>query len=212
MSLVEQPRFSGFTRDELKTLLGTKHSQLLETNFASHKDAGDYNIRGVLLFGISEMARSKICIDYLEQGKIDLFGKLMNISHDGDRVYAADNDGKYYKMKSVCTDDYLNKQISNLISEDPEKVLSAQLYQQSGEYGCSTEEIDRMADIACRVKGVAGAQIAGAGLGGCIMILAKKEFLPEVSNALTKYYYRPAGLKPAILPCITTEGAGLAEF
>ncbi|HBG26417.1 MAG TPA: hypothetical protein DDX75_04935 [Phycisphaerales bacterium] len=200
------------TRDELKNLLGAKHKELVETNFASHKDPGNYNIRGVLLYGIAEMARSKICIDYLEQGKIDLFGKLMNISHDGDRVSAAGVDGKYYQLKSTTTDEYLNRQIANLISEDPEKVLRAQLYQQSGEYGCSTAEIDRMADIACSVKGVAGAQIAGAGLGGCIMILVKKECAAEVSNALIKNYYKPGGLKPAILPCITTEGAGLAEF
>lgn len=200
------------SRDDLKKLLGAKYGQLLATNFASHKDPGDYNIRGVLLFGIAEIAKSKMCIDYLEQGKIDLFGQLMKISHDGDRVSAAGADGKYYKLKSVCTDDYLNRQITNLISEDPERVLRAQLYQQSGEYGCSTEEIDRMVDIVCSVNGVAGAQIAGAGLGGCIMILARKECLAEVKNALIKKYYRPAGLKPAILPCITTEGAGLAEF
>lgn len=200
------------SRDELKKVLGAKHGKLLETNFASHKDPGEYDIRGVLLFGISEMERSKFCVDYLENGKIDLFGELMKISHDGDRVYAAGSDGKYYKLKSICTDDYINKQIANLISENPEKVLRAQLYQQSGEYGCSTEEIDRMVDIACSVKGVAGAQIAGAGLGGCVMILVRKENADEVKNALIKKYYRPAGLKPAILPCITTEGAGLAEF
>ena len=200
------------TRDDLKKLLGTKHSQLIETNFSSHKDPGTYNIRGVLLFGIAEMARSKICIDFLEQGKMDLFGELMKISHDGDRVAAAGVDGKYYKTKSTCTDEYLNRLIANLISENPEKVLKAQLYQQSGEYGCSTEEIDRMVDTAYAVEGVVGAQIAGAGLGGCIMILVRKDSVEKVKNSLIKNYYRPAGYKPAILPCITTEGAGLAAY
>jgi len=200
------------TRSELRNLLGPKHSQLLEANFATHKDPGQYDIRGVLLFGIAEMARSKICINYLEQGKIDLFGQLMKISHDGDRIIALGADGKYYRIKGIYTDEYIGRLISSLVSEDPEKVLRAQLYQQSGEYACSTEEIDKMVDIACSVDGVAGAQIAGAGLGGCIMILVKKENIELVKNALIKYYYRPAGLKPAILPCITTEGAGLAEF
>jgi N-acetylgalactosamine kinase len=200
------------TRNELKKLLGKKYNQMLEANFSSHKDPGEYNVRGVLLFGISEMARSRMCIDYLEQGKIDLFGQLMKISHDGDRVSVAELDEKYHRFKNDCSDNCLNRLISNLSSEDPQKVLHAQLYYQSGEYACSTEEIDKMVDIACSVKGVAGAQIAGAGLGGCIMVLARKECLTEVKNALIRKYYRPAGLKPAILPCITTEGAGLAEF
>ncbi|MCE5341692.1 MAG: NTP transferase domain-containing protein [Planctomycetaceae bacterium] len=200
------------TRNDLKKLLGAKNSQMIEANFASHKDPGDYNIRGVLLFGIAEMARSKTCIDLLEQGKIDAFGELMKISHNGDRVCAAGADGKYYRLKNICTDDYLNKQIANLASEDPEKVLNAQLYRQCGEYGCSTEEIDRMVDIACGVEGVAGAQIAGAGLGGCIMILVQKDCIERVKKTLIEKYYRPAGYKPAILSCITTEGACLADF
>jgi galactokinase len=68
-----------------------------------------------------------------------------------------------------------------------------------------------MVDIASSVPGVAGAQIAGAALGGCIMVLARKEAVDPVRKALVKQYYRPAGLKPAILPCIAVEGAGLVE-
>jgi galactokinase len=136
----------------------------------------------------------------------------MKISHNGDRVSCCLPDGKYHKLKPACDDDYINRLISDLSSEDPQRVLKAQLYYQPGEYGCSTEEIDKMVDIAVAVDGVAGAQIAGAGLGGCIMILAEKRCVDKVRNALIKHYYRPAGLKPAVLPCITTEGAGLAEF
>jgi N-acetylgalactosamine kinase len=59
---------------------------------------------------------------------------------------------------------------------------------------------------------VAGAQIAGAGLGGCIMILARKEAVDAVSRALVRRYYRPRKLAPAIIKCITVEGSGPAEF
>ena len=76
----------------------------------------------------------------------------------------------------------------------------------------SPEEIDHMVDIACGVEGVAGAQIAGAGLGGCIMILARREAVERLRRALVREYYRPRGLKPAVLPCLTVEGAGLAAF
>lgn len=193
-------------------MLSSKHGDLLKVNFASHNEQPDYNIRGVLLFGVAEIMRSKRCIEYLESGQIDKFGTLMKISHDGDRVARAGEDGRYHAFAADCSDDYLNNLMSHLASEDPGRVFNAQLYMQPGSYGCSTKEIDSMVDIACAVPGVAGAQIAGAGLGGCIMILARKESIEPLRKALTKHYYTPNKLAPAIMNCITVEGAGLAEF
>jgi galactokinase len=111
-----------------------------------------------------------------------------------------------------CSDEFLSRLIADLASEDPQRVLRAQFFMQPGKYACSTPEIDEMVDIACAVPGVAGAQLAGAGLGGCIMILAREEAVPQVRKALAARYYRPRGLDPAAIPCITAEGAGLAEF
>jgi N-acetylgalactosamine kinase len=115
-------------------------------------------------------------------------------------------------MENDCSDDALRRLIDDLASESPERVLRAQLFMQPGLYACSTPEIDEMVDMACSVRGVVGAQIAGAGLGGCVMVLARKEAVPAVRKALTARYYRPRGLEPAALPCTTVEGAGLAEF
>ena len=69
-----------------------------------------------------------------------------------------------------------------------------------------------MVDIASSVPGVVGAQIAGAGLGGCIMILVREESVAAVRRALAMRYYRPRELEPAAIPCTAVEGAGLAEF
>jgi N-acetylgalactosamine kinase len=102
--------------------------------------------------------------------------------------------------------------IDDLGSEDPRRVQHAQLDMQPGYYACSTPEIDSMVDRVSEIPAVAGAQIAGAGLGGCIMILARKDAIPQVRQALARNYYRPAGLKPAVIPCIAVEGAGLVEF
>ncbi len=208
--LLKVPQF--MTRSEIKKMLSAEYTKLIDVNFATHSNPQKYNIRGVLLFGAAEIARSKMCMGYIQTGKIEQFGALMKISHDGDRVSKVAGNGKYIMLEEDCSDDYLNTLIANLNSEDPEKVLNAQLYMQPGSYACSTSAIDKMVDIVCSVDGVAGAQIAGAGLGGCIMILAKKEVVPIVQKALTKHYYRPNKLKPAIIPCTTTEGAGLAEF
>ena len=84
---------------------------------------------------------------------------------------------------------------------------------QPGAYACSTPEIDQMVDIASAVPGVAGAQIAGAGLGGCIMILAQQETRSTpCARPWRGTTTSPRGLEPAILPCIAVEGAGLVEF
>jgi N-acetylgalactosamine kinase len=196
----------------LRNILSSESISVLEENLSHHDGSQKYNLRGVLLFGASEVLRSRLCPDLLQAGEIQRFGELMKISHDGDRVSVCDDSGKYVKMADRCSDQYLGNLISDLRSESPERVLRAQLYNQPGCYSCSTVEIDKMVDIACSVQGVAGAQIAGAGLGGCIMILSRKESVDEVKRALVKRYYRPAKLEPAVLNCITVEGAGLAEF
>ena len=208
--LKEVPEF--MTRKDFKASLFSEHKEMMETNFSSHADPGKYDVRGALLFGIAECLRSEICMDYLASGDIETFGRLMKISHDGDRVSRLDPKGKYGPGQIDCSDMALDGLIADVGSEDPQRVLRAQLYMQPGRYGCSTREIDMMVDIACMVPGVAGAQIAGAGLGGCVMILAGKQAVSAVRRALVEKYYKPNRLKPVIINCITVAGAGLVVF
>jgi N-acetylgalactosamine kinase len=200
------------TRKEIKAALSAESAALLAPFFASHDEQESYPLRGVLLFGAAESARSRICPELLAAGSLNEFGRLMKISHDGDRVSRPDASGHYQHLEDACTDEYLNHLMADLISQEPRRVLDAQLYSQPGYYACSTPQIDRMVDLACTVPGVIGAQIAGAGLGGCIMILAHKDAVPLVRKKLVSGYYAPEGLEPAIIPCITTQGACLLEF
>lgn len=200
------------TRREIQAALSREAAALLEANFNSHQDQGGYPLRGVLMFGAAECARSQICPEVLGAGRLEEFGRLMKISHDGDRVSIPDHAGRYRKLEDTCTDAYLHQRMTDLVSQDPQRVLNAQVYSQPGYYACSTPQIDRMVDIACSVPGVVGAQIAGAGLGGCIMILARKDAVPQVKRRLVNDYYKPEKLSPAVIPCITTQGACLAEF
>jgi len=186
---------------------------LIEGNFATHADPGEYHPRGVLLYGIAEIARSRRCVELLDAGRVERFGRLMCVSHDGDRVSRAAHDGGGRRpTEDPCSDQCVHRLIDDLASEDPERVGRAQLEMQSGFYACSTPEIDQMVDVTTALPGVAGAQIAGAGLGGCVMILVRKENAEAVPRALLKHYYRPAGLKPLVIPCIGVEGAGLVDF
>ena len=200
------------TRSDFQVALSTQHQRLLESNFATHAEPLAYHPRGVLLFGIAEILRSRMCLELLEAGRVDEFGSLMKISHDGDRVSRPGPDGGYPRVGGDCGDEYLQRLIGDLGSETPHRVLRAQLFMQPGDYACSTPEIDQMVDIASATPGVAGAQIAGAGLGGCIMVLVRHDSVATLRKGLSQHYYRPRGLEPAAIPCIAVEGAGLVEF
>ncbi|MBN1589883.1 MAG: NTP transferase domain-containing protein [Pirellulales bacterium] len=208
--LLKVPQF--MTRKEFRSMLSEEHREMCDINFATHAEPEYYNPRGILLFGAAEIMRSKICGDLIQEKHIREFGRLMKISHDGDRISRCSASGTYEIIGEPCSDRYLERLIADLASEDPARVMQAQLFMQPGAYRCSTPEIDQMVDIAGAVPGVAGAQLAGAGLGGCIMILTRRASVDAVRRALTKHFYRPRNLKPAILPCIATDGAGLAEF
>lgn len=200
------------TRNDFRVMLSPENQQLLDVSFATHAEPAAYHPRGVLLYGISEIIRSRMCVDLLLGGRVEEFGTLMKISHDGDRVSRPGADGSYQRLGDDCSDEYLQRLLGDLSSESPHRVLRAQLCMQPGAYACSTPEIDQMVDIASSVPGVVGAQLAGAGLGGCIMILVRHDSVPAVRKALTLRYYRPRGLEPAAIPCVAVEGAGLAEF
>ena len=115
----------------------------------------------MLLYGIAEIIRSRMCVELLEAGRVAEFGGLMKISHDGDRVSRPGPDGGYRRLADDCGDEYLQRLIGDLSSENPQRVLRAQLFMQPGAYACSTPEIDQMVDIASAVPGVAGRRLPG---------------------------------------------------
>jgi N-acetylgalactosamine kinase len=161
-----------------------------------HKPPEAYALRGRLLFGIAECARSKHFVRLLREGHMERAGWLMNVSHDGDRVVTAGSQ----PFAGPASNDYVRERIADLQSEDPDRVLAGQLYAQPGDYACSIPAIDTMVDIALTTPGVLGAQLAGAGLGGCMMVLAREDAVPGVIERLAERYYLPNGLEPSALP------------
>jgi N-acetylgalactosamine kinase len=172
--------------------------------FGTHADLGDYPVRAVVLFGLAEIARSRRTPEVLAAGQVDEFGGWMTRSHDGDRV--ARWTGETSEPFTVdCSDAALLALAERAAAGDP----AAALHAQAGAYACSVPDIDRMVDLALAVDGVAGVQLAGAGLGGCIMVLAREDAVPCVVDALAAGYYRPRGLEPEIYTCYPTAGSGV---
>ena len=198
--------------DTLREALSEQHRRKLERILSSHRPPRRYDLRGVLLFGASECARSLMASDLLARGEVDTFGRLMQISHDGDRTasFYRTATGKWRDKKYTydCSDTALGHLCDGLAGEDPARVLDAQLYMQPGAYGCSLPQIDRMIDVVSSIPGVHGAQLGGAGLGGCVMILLSPGAVDTVRRSLVREYYEPAGIDPLIHVCQPVEGSG----
>jgi len=150
----------------------------LERLFLSHDaPATGYAVRDVALFGLSEMARARRCLELLKQSDAPELGRLMTRSHDGDRVSRETARNRWRRVAPDASDcsirDWANKQGRD-----------GDIASLSGAYGCSLPELDHIADTACRLPGVQGAQLAGAGLGGCIMALVQKAHTANALQAL----------------------------
>jgi N-acetylgalactosamine kinase len=140
----------------------------LERMFLSHEAPADgYAVQGVVLFGLSEMARAQRCLGLLKRNDARGLGRLMNSSHDGDRV-SRETSRNTWRQGSA------RKASEPLMEWSRKAERGVDIAELSGEYGCSLPELDRIVDLARRQPGVEGAQLAGAGLGGCIMVLVQK--------------------------------------
>ena len=186
------------TREDLYAQVPEAMREDLESILKSHKDVGPYNVRGAALFGIAECMRSEHFAALLEAGDLEAVGAAMRFSHDGDRV-AVWHGGESCPFRVDVSDAALLDMAAR----------SADLLHTSGSYACSTEAIDQMVDVVSVLPGVVGAQLTGAGLGGCMMVLVREEAQDAVRQALAKQYYEPRGIEPNLHVCSPVTGAGI---
>ncbi len=194
------------TRTEVEQLLPDVD---LSRTFSGHDSTPDrkYPVRGVVLYGLGEMRRAAKLADAFKRNDLATVGKMFQFSHDGDRVVSYDKNWNPTPFIPDTGNSYILALLDDLDSGDVERVTRAQLEWQTGAYACSIPEIDKMVDIAQRTPGVIGAQLAGAGLGGCMMILTQNDAVDAVCDNLEKLYYTPANRPPRILKCKPVAGA-----
>ncbi len=165
----------------------------------------DFPLRDVALYGLAECERALITGDLLDAGDVDGLGTRMNLSHNGDRVARWAPDCAPFAVRA--TDRHMDDLIARAASLAPLAETGAALWQQPGAYGCSVERIDRMVDLSLRCPGVLGAQLAGAGLGGCIMVLTQNEHAEGVQDALRRQYYEAEAVEPQMFVCRPGRGS-----
>ena len=121
----------------------------------------------------------------------------MFIGHNGDRILSFNgNDDSIEYIENRVTDDYLDGLISDLQSDDIQRIHKAQLSYQPGDFDASSPELDKIVDIARSVDGIIGASLTGAGFGGNILAIGRREdvVLAELKSALYNSYYEPQEL------------------
>jgi N-acetylgalactosamine kinase len=101
----------------------------------------------------------------------------MTASHDGDRVSRETTRGTRRRLHRDAAD----RQFADGLAKQSR---GGDLLDLSGSYGCSVPGIDHIVDLAQRLPGVEGAQLAGAGLGGCVMVLVQRPHTASLQKAL----------------------------
>ena len=172
----------------------------LEGMFRTHDaPAAGYTVRGVVIFGLSEMARARRCLDLLRRNEPGELGRCMAVSHDGDRVLRS--------RAGVAGRGPLPGQDGARFAQWAAKPRRApDIGELSGNYGCSLPALDRIVDLARRQPGVEGAQLAGAGLGGCIMVLVQKTRAADLLKTLGEQGISAEVFRPIAGACTLRMG------
>ncbi len=140
----------------------------------------------------------------LRTGDMKTFGELMSISHNGDRATKV-VDGKRVPTDNSYPAARIDALISDLESGDKSRMSQARLWRQGGGYNVSLPEIDMLVDIAMATRGVLGAGLVGAGMGGSIVIVVEDKQARQLIKNMAEQYYRPRNL-PVQAEVITPVG------
>ncbi len=194
------PRFATF--EELTNFMPQRRERLMQlaaTCQSSPEESVSLEVRGTCWFGIAECERSELFGKALKEGDVNLIGELMTISHDGDRVVSWRN-SEAYPFQFPTEDFALDAFEQNRIP----------IWKQAGSYRCSTPTIDFIVDTALR-SGALGAQLSGAGLGGCAMALVRRNEAEQIAQKISRAYQRSLGTELSWFIAEPCQGAQILE-
>ena len=195
-------------REEISVTLADQPHEL-ERIYRSHEPVPEgYRIRGACLYGIAECLRSDQAVELLPAGDVEGFAGLITFSHDGDRVTRLVG-GQRERLEKPLPDAELDRLTADVRSSDSVRRRNARIYRQPGGYDASCPELDEMVDIVLDVPGVLGAGLVGAGLGGSVAVVTKKDRTDAVVAAVGEHYYRPRKLTATTQVCIGVGGSGV---
>ena len=162
------------------------------------------------VYGVAECLRSNIAFRWLEEGNVEGFGRLLSLSHDGDRVSKAEN-GDRVPVENNYPDDTIDRLVADLQSDDYARAGLARLHMQPGGYHVSVPEADELVDIALSTPGTLGARMVGAGLGGSVAAIVDDQNADKLVKKLKNRFYEPRGVPAQVEIVFPVGGAGIIE-
>ncbi len=79
-------------------------------------------------------------------------------------------------------------------------------------YEVSLPELDTLAAAAWGVPGCYGARFGGAGMGGCMQVLAAESAVPTIQQTMQETFQAKFGRIPPMFVCQTTDGASVRDL
>jgi galactokinase len=76
----------------------------------------------------------------------------------------------------------------------------------AGDYEVSSPELDLMVELACRLEGVVGARMTGAGFGGCTVNLVRQEAIDSFREQVIETYRSRTSLPAEMYVCEAVDG------
>ncbi|KAA3659449.1 MAG: hypothetical protein DWQ10_08850 [Calditrichaeota bacterium] len=163
--------------------------------------------RNILVYMIGEYARCRELIVRLNMSDTEGAGRLLRISHDGERVAVRKN-GRLEKFRLHYTDELLTD-LQKIAAQNPESVP---VYEQSGSVQTSSPEIDELVDLLHSINGVLGAHIWGYGAAGGALALVEKNVVDVCIERLENEYYKPRGFEKMVFGSRPVSGCGGIHF
>jgi len=121
----------------------------------------------------------------------------------------------YKRVRHVVTEnDRVKKAANALVTENLAafgQLMADSHHSLRDDYAVTTPELDLMVELASGQEGVYGARMTGGGFGGCTINLVDGAHAEKVQQRLEQNYEAKIGLKPAILICEASDGAGLVR-
>ncbi len=158
-----------------------------------------FDLRGVCLYGLSEIARARRFIQTLADRRMDEVATIMNTSHNGDRLIRFNPETSASEEFELDYADYVLADLARkAYSRKRGEKAEAQLWCQPGRYRCSTPRLDEIVDCIRYVAPEAGAHLAGGGLGGSIIVICRTHDVAKISDTLHRLFYQRHSIEPMI--------------
>jgi len=118
----------------------------------------------------------------------------------------------YKRVRHVVTENDRVKKAANALETGDiaefGRLMANSHHSLRDDYEVSTTELNLMVELATSQEGVYGARMTGGGFGGCTISLVDAAHAEKVQQRLEQNYKARTGLKPTILICEASDGAG----